>query len=62
MDVHDIALRLYIQLVGVQRVELVSEQARIELALEAYRYAEAYVLAKDSWIREQPVPVVDDQF
>ena len=55
MDIHDIAFTLYTQLVGANRVDLVNEAARIELGREAYRYAEAFIAAKDLYIRELPV-------
>ena len=59
MDIHDIALRLYAELVSANRVELVSEAARIELGREAYRYAEAFIAAKDIYIRELPVANIE---
>lgn len=59
MDIHDIALRLFAELVSANRVELVSEAARIELGREAYRYAEAFIAAKDIYIRELPVANVE---
>lgn len=62
MDIHDIALTLYARLVGANRIDLVSEQARIELAREAYRYAEAYIAAKDLYIRELPINEQDAGF
>ena len=55
MDIHDIALRLYAELVAAKRNELASEVARIELGREAYRYADAFIVAKDAYIRELPV-------
>lgn len=59
MDIHDIALRLFAELVSANRVDLVSETARIELGREAYRYAEAFIAAKDIYIRELPVANVE---
>ncbi|WP_374607247.1 hypothetical protein [Thermomonas sp.] len=59
MDIHDIALRLFAELVSANRVDLVSEAARIELGREAYRYAEAFIAAKDIYIRELPVANVE---
>ena len=59
MDSHDIALRLFAELVSANRVDLVSEAARIELGREAYRYAEAFIAAKDIYIRELPVANVE---
>lgn len=55
MDIHDIALKLFAQLVAANRIDLVSEAARIELGREAYRYADAFIAAKDAYIRELPV-------
>ena len=59
MDIHDIAFKLFTQLLAANRVELVSDAARIELALEAYRYADAFIAAKDIYIRELPVANVE---
>ena len=59
MDIHDIALRLFAELVSANRVDLVSEAARIELGREAYRYAKAFIAAKDIYIRELPVANVE---
>lgn len=61
MDLHEIALRIYIQLAASQP-EPADEQARIELGRQAYRYAEAFNVAKDAWIRDQPVANVDSSF
>lgn len=62
MDIHDIALNLYAQLVGANRTDLVSDAARIELGREAYRYAEAFIAAKDLYIRELPANTNDPGF
>ncbi|WP_240126310.1 hypothetical protein [Thermomonas alba] len=62
MDIHDIALTLYTQLVGAHRDTPQDDAARIALGREAYRYAEAFVAAKDQYIREQPVPVNEQGF
>lgn len=59
MDIHDIAFKLYAQLVAANRVEPVSDAARIELGREAYRYADAFIAAKDLYIRELPVGNVE---
>ena len=59
MDIHDIALKLFAQLVAHNRVDLVSEAARVELGREAYRYAEAFIAAKDTYIRELPASQLD---
>ncbi|WP_374249358.1 hypothetical protein [Thermomonas sp.] len=55
MDIHDIALTLYTQLVGAHRDTPQDDAARIALGREAYRYAEAFITAKDLYIRELPV-------
>lgn len=55
MDIHDIALNLFAQLVHANGNQAPSQDARIELGREAYRYAEAYIIAKDRYIRELPV-------
>lgn len=55
MDIHDIALTLFAQLVGAPRSGPLDDAARIELGREAYRCAEAFIAAKDLYIREQPV-------
>ena len=62
MDIHDIALNLYAQLVGANRTDLVSDAARIEMGREAYRYAEAFIAAKDLYIRELPASNTDPGF
>lgn len=56
MDIHDIALTLFTQLVGARSGTALDEAARIELGREAYRCAEAFITAKDLYIRELPVP------
>lgn len=59
MDIHDIALQLYAELVAAKRNELADEPARIELGREAYRYADAFIVAKDAYIRELPIANVE---
>ena len=59
MDIHDIALRLYAELVAANRNALADDAARIELGREAYRYADAFIVAKDVYIRELPVANVE---
>lgn len=54
MDIHDIALSLYAQLLGRAGALPDSDEARTELAREAYRCADAYIRAKDLYIRELP--------
>lgn len=59
MDIHDIALSLFTEMVGRQDIAAASDDGRIALGREAYRYAEAFIAARDAWIFEQPVPEVD---
>lgn len=59
MDIHDIALSLFTEMVGQQDIATASDESRIALGREAYRYAEAFIAARDAWIFEQPVPEVD---
>ena len=58
MDIHDIAFKLYAQLVGSRSIPL-DDAARLELGREAYRYADAFITAKDVYIRELPVANVE---
>lgn len=55
MDIHDIALTLFAQLVGSHQTAAMDADARAELGREAYRCAEAFIAAKDQYIRELPV-------
>ena len=59
MDIHDIALSLYTALVGNMDVGAASDETRAALGREAYRCAEAYVAAKDTYIRQLPTPELD---
>ena len=59
MDIHEIALSLYTEMVGKQDIAGASDESRVALGREAYRYAEAFIAARDAWIFEQPVPEVD---
>ena len=59
MDIHDIALNLFAQLVHANGSQPLSQEARIDMGREAYRFAEAYIAAKDLYIRE--LPVANDQ-
>lgn len=59
MDIHQIALSLYTEMVGKQDIAAASDESRIALGREAYRYAEAFVAARDAWIFEQPVPEIE---
>lgn len=55
MDLHDIALNLFAQLVHANGNTPLSQEARIDMGREAYRFAEAFITAKDLYIRELPV-------
>jgi hypothetical protein len=59
MDIHDIALRLYAELVASKRDQLSDDASRIALGREAYLYADAFIVAKDTYIRELPVVNVE---
>ena len=59
MDIHDIALNLFAQLVHANGSQPLTQDARIDMGREAYRFAEAYIAAKDLYIRD--LPVVNDQ-
>ena len=59
MDIHDIALNLFAQLVHANGSQPLSQDARIAMGREAYRFAEAYIAAQDLYIRE--LPVANDQ-
>jgi hypothetical protein len=59
MDIHDIALTLFTQLVGAHRGAPLGADARMALGREAYRYAEAFIAAKDVYIRELPVATAE---
>ncbi len=54
MDIHDIALTLFAQLVQANGTHTLSDDDRTELGREAYRYAQAFITAKDLYIRELP--------
>ena len=62
MDIHDIALTLFTQLVGAHRGAPLDAEARMELGREAYRCAEAFIAAKDLYIRELPVAAVEQAY
>jgi hypothetical protein len=62
MDIHDTAFALFAALIGKQDLSNASDETRAALGREAYKLAEAFVTAKDAWIREQPVPEIDPGF
>ncbi len=55
MDIHDIALSLYTAMVANADAASASDATRAEMGREAYRCAEAFIAAKDTYIRELPV-------
>lgn len=59
MDIHDIALSLYTAMVANADAATASDATRAELGREAYRCAEAFIAAKDTYIRELPVAALD---
>ena len=56
MDIHDIALNLFTGIVARQDLAATSDDSRLALGREAYLWAEAFIAAKDLYIRELPVP------
>jgi len=56
IDIHEIALALYTAMVANADPSAGSDASRAALGREAYRCAEAFIAAKDTYIREQPVP------
>ena len=59
MDIHDIALSLYTAMVANADAGTASDASRAEMGREAYRCAEAFFVAKDTYIRELPVATLD---
>ena len=59
MDIHDTAFALYAALVGKQDLSNASDETRAALGREAYKLAEAFVSAKDTYIRELPASQSD---
>lgn len=59
MDIHDIAFSLYSSLAGKQDLSNASDETRAALGREAYKLAEAFIAAKDAYIREQPAGLGD---
>ncbi|HTL14333.1 MAG TPA: hypothetical protein VL251_04485 [Thermomonas sp.] len=62
MDIHEIAFSLYASLVGKQDLANASDETRAALGREAYKLAEAFIAAKDTYIRELPVTQIDAGF
>jgi hypothetical protein len=59
MDIHDIALTLYTALLGRQDPNVSTDATRVALGREAYECAEAFIVAKDAYIRELPVTEIE---
>ena len=59
MDIHDTAFALYVSLVGRHDFGNASDETRAAIGREAYRLAEAFIAAKDIYIRELPVANVE---
>jgi hypothetical protein len=62
MDIHDTAFALYVALVGGHDLANASDETRAAIGREAYRLAEAFIAAKDTYIRELPVSQLDAGF
>ena len=62
MDIHDQAFALYTALAGKQDLANASDETRAAIGREAYRLAEAFIAAKDAYIRELPVSHLDAGF
>ena len=59
MDIHDIALTLYTALLSRQDPAAATEETRVAMGREAYLCAEAFIVAKDTYIRELPVSTLE---
>ena len=62
MDIHDTAFALFASMVGKQDLSNASDETRAALGREAYKLAEAFILAKDTYIRELPASQLDAGF
>lgn len=62
MNIHDTAFALFVSLVGRQDLGNASDETRAAIGREAYRLAEAFIAAKDAYIRELPVSHLDAGF
>ncbi len=62
MDIHDTAFALYVSLVGRHDFGNASDETRAAIGREAYRLAEAFIAAKDTYIRELPASQLDAGF
>jgi len=59
IDIHEIALALYTAMVANSDLAGASDASREAMGREAYRCAEAFIAAKDTYIRELPVATLD---
>ena len=59
MDIHDLSFSLYTALAGTQDLSNASDETRAALGREAYKLAEAFIAAKDTYIRELPASQID---
>ena len=59
MDIHDQAFALFTALASKQDLSNASDETRAALGREAYKLAEAFILAKDTYIRELPASQID---
>ena len=55
----DIRFALYAALAGKQDLSNASDETRAALGREAYKLAEAFIAAKDTYIRELPASQLD---
>lgn len=62
MDIHDTAFSLYVSLAAKQDLSNASDETRAALGREAYKLAEAFIAAKDTYIRELPASQLDVGF
>ena len=62
MDIHDHAFSLFTALAAKQDMSNASDETRAALGREAYKLAEAFILAKDVYIRELPASQIDAGF
>ena len=59
MDIHDTAFALYAALAGKQDLSNASDETRAALGREAYKLAEAFIAAKDTYILELQASQLD---
>ena len=59
MEIHDTAFALYASLAGKQDLSNARDETRAAMGREAYKLAEAFIIAKDVYIRELPASQLD---